>query len=76
MVEQESHGIAFAVEALDSLVKCSHQIVESLIDRVGQYGPLKMFPQPFNEVWTWIISRQPVDAYLTQILLQKRACGA
>ncbi len=71
VVEHKAHGVTFAVEALDSLMKCSHQIVEGPVEHIGQHGTFYVSPQPFNQVQTWTIRGQPVDVDLMPMLFQK-----
>jgi len=73
VLEHKPHGVAFAIEALDSFVERGDQIVECPIEHIGQYRPFQVTPQPFNEIEARTVWREPVDPDLMTMFFQKRS---
>ena len=61
MVEHKSHSFASAGDSADAHAKGSDQVVEGLIQDVGQDRPLEMAPQAFDQIEARTVRRQPVD---------------
>lgn len=72
MVEHESHFVSMAVDPGDAVAKRGHQVIDRPEQHVGQDGSFQMAPQPFDQVETRAVRRQPEDGDLIGMLGQER----
>ena len=49
MVKHESHPLAAAGQVTDAVLKGGYQVIQALVQHVGQHGAFDMAPQAFNQ---------------------------
>src|SRR5436190_19696702 len=70
MVVHESHCVAFAGQAPNALPEGGDEVVQAVVQDVGEHGAFEVSPQPLNQVQAGAVGRQPVDGDLLAMLLQ------
>ena len=71
VLEHKFHRVTFAVEGVDALVKCRHEVVVRSVQDIGQDGSFQVSSQAFDQVQARTVRRQPVDTDLMTMLVEK-----